>query len=35
MGVPDDNIDEAVDCIFGAALSLNTLGHKEASLGEK
>jgi hypothetical protein len=29
------NLEVAVDCIFGAALSLNTLGQKEDSLGDR
>lgn len=35
VGLADSNLEQAVDCIFGAALSLNTLGHKEDSLGTR
>ena len=33
-GMAAANLEAAVDCIFGAALSLNTLGQKEDSLGD-
>ena len=34
-GMAAANLEVAVDCIFGAALSLNTLGQKEDSLGDR
>jgi hypothetical protein len=33
LGLTHNNLEQAVDCIFGAALSLNTLGRAEDSLG--
>ena len=32
-GLSDANLAQTVDCVFGAALSLNTLGHAEDSMG--